>query len=273
MSNIKYLAKKWYEYLKFPTEYKEHFDNILTRDDIDSTLTAKSCSEISKLKDFELNLIYALYSLEALKAKYDDLGISEGIFKDTMNDIRIWATDYLERSGKGGLEHINWISHHLTFSLFKLGRLQFNFAPSEMDYKPLKIKKGNNTLGVHIPRGEPFTPEAWEASFEIAKEFFAKFFPQYSYEYFSCFSWFLSPDLDKLVDKNSNILKFQKLFDVAYTEENDIMLYFTFGWGTTLEDLENIEAKTSLQRKIKEYIKAGNKLTHGYGFIRKNSDE
>ena len=268
MNNIKALAKKWYNYLEFPSEYNEHFDKILSRDDIEDYLLAKSCAEVSQINDFEISLVYALASCESLKAKYDDAGISEEIFKDTMTDIRTWSVDYLERHKKGGLDHLYWIEHHLNFSLFKLGRLQFNFNKAKMDYEPLGIKKDDNTLGVHIPRSEPFTPEVWEASFAMAKEFFAKYFPDYSYNYYSCFSWFLSPDLDKLMNKDSNVLKFQKLFTVAYTEENDIMLYFTFGWGTTLEDIEKIEAKTSLQKRIKKYVAEGNKLTHGYGFIK-----
>ena len=268
MNDIKLLAKNWYNYLDFPTKYNEYFDKILAREDIDNSLLSKSCSDISEMQDNEISLVYALASCEELKEKYKNAGISDEIFKDTMADIRIWSVDYLERRKKGGLEHLGWINHHLNFSLFKLGRLQFNFSPAEVDYEPLGIKKGDNTLGVHIPRSEPFTPEVWEASFAMAKEFFAKYFPEYSYKYYSCFSWFLSPDLDKLMNKDSNVLKFQKLFTVAHTEENDIMLYFTFGWGTTLKDIEKIEAKTSLQKRIKKYVAEGNKLTHGYGFIK-----
>ena len=169
MNQIKTLAQKWYDYLEFPMEYNEYFHKILLRDDIENTLLSKSCSEVNEMQDYEISLVYALASCENLKIKYDDAGISDEIFKDTMADIRIWAVDYLGRHKKGGLEHLGWIKHHLNFSIFRLGRLQFNFSPAERDYEPLGIKKDDNTLGVHIPRSEPFTPEVWEASFAMAR--------------------------------------------------------------------------------------------------------
>ena len=269
MNNIKSLAKKWYSAIAFPKEYDSLIDKVINRDDINDELLDKTCEDLEKIGDKELCLVYALAKCEELEKKYIDKGISKNIFSDTIADIKIWTLDYYNRTNILGLDQIMWISYHLNFALFKLGRLQFNFSPSLIDCPEKNLKKGDNTLGVHITRNEPFSPETWAPSFAMARDFFPKYFPEYEYTYFSCSSWFLSPDLDIILDESSNIVKFKKLFDIISVDEKDIMLYFVFGWGTKIEDLENVEAKTSLQRKVKEYVSSGNKLHSGYGVIKK----
>ena len=269
MNNIKSLSKKWYDFLEFPKEYDSFFDKILLRDDINEELLKKDVKELLESGDTELCLVYALLKCEETEKKYNEKGISNDIFCDTALDIKLWATDYFSRTGVLGLDLLAWVASFLDLKLFRLGRLQFNFSPSIVDCPEKGIRLGDNTLGVHIPKNDPFTPEAWEKSFLASKEFFPKYFPEFEYKYYSCSSWFLSPDLDLFLDENSNIIKFKKLFDVIDVSEKDIMLSFLFSWGATREDLPNLEAKTSLQKKIKEYVLAGNKLHSGYGIIEK----
>ena len=266
---IKELAKKWYIDLGFEDKFDVLFDKILEREDIAEALLDKTCAELEEIGDREACLIYALSKCEELEKKYSEAGISNEIFMATISDIKVWTLDYYDRTNIFGLDQVMWIERHLDFTIFKLGRLQFEFSPSLVDCPEKNLKKGDNTLGIHITRNEPFTPEKWEESFKMAKEFFEKYFPWYEYKYFSCSSWLLSPDLDIILDESSNILKFKKLFDIISVNENDIMLYFVFGWGTKIEDIEKIEVKTSLQRKVKEYVLSGNKLHSSYGIIDK----
>lgn len=271
MNNIKKSAKKWYDFLAFPKEFDALFDKMLKREDISDEILSKSYTELNDAGDYEINLIYSLAKCDDLKLKYKQASINDQIFADTIADIKVRSLICYEYTNILGIDLILWIANHLDLKLFKLGRLQFNFSPSIVDCPEAGLKEGDNTIGVHIPKDEPFTPELWEKSFSMANEFFAKHFPEYEYKYFSCSSWFLSPDLDILLNEGSNILKFKKLFNIVSVTEKDIMLSFVFSWGATVSDIDKFEAKTSLQKKIKEYIAEGNTLHSGYGIIEKRA--
>ena len=209
MNNIKKSAKKWYDFLAFPKEFDALFDKILKREDISDEILSKSYTELNDAGDYEINLIYSLAKCDDLKLKYKQASINDQIFADTIADIKVRSLICYEYTNILGIDLILWIANHLDLKLFKLGRLQFNFSPSIVDCPEAGLKEGDNTIGVHIPKDEPFTPELWEKSFSMANEFFAKHFPEYEYKYFSCSSWFLSPDLDILLNEGSNILKFK----------------------------------------------------------------
>ena len=169
---IKELAKKWYIDLGFEDKFDVLFDKILEREDIAEALLDKTCAELEEIGDREACLIYALSKCEELEKKYSEAGISNEIFMATISDIKVWTLDYYDRTNIFGLDQVMWIERHLAFTIFKLGRLQFEFSPSLVDCPEKNLKKGDNTLVIHITRNEPFTPEKWEESFKIAKEFF-----------------------------------------------------------------------------------------------------
>lgn len=270
MIDLVAIAKKWYDVLNFPKEYDPMFEKILKREDISEKLLEKTTAELRETGDFELSLIYALLKCEDLEKKYEEKGISRKIFTDTIEDIKIWTIDCYDRTSVFGLEHIWWLSFHLELRLFKLGRLQFNFTKALANCEEEGLKEGDNTVSVHITRDEPFTPEKWEESFHIAGKFFKEYFPEYNYRFYTLSSWFLSPDLKFLMKPDSNILKFQKLFKIIKVDESDLMLGFIFKWGTKIENIDEVEIKTSLHQNVKDYIKAGNKLHNGYGIMRKD---
>lgn len=58
-------------------------------------------------------------------ARYEERGIPRSVLIDTMSDLSVWMNHALQESGEWGLHNIDWLLHHVTLRLFRLGRLQF----------------------------------------------------------------------------------------------------------------------------------------------------
>lgn len=90
---------------------------------------------------------------------YQKKQIPEEIYLQTMSDIRIWC----ENHQNNGVENSNWLHNHVSFQLFRIGRLQFQFYPcynETFDYSRLPFPKGEPTIYIHIPQGEPLEKSA-----------------------------------------------------------------------------------------------------------------
>ncbi|REE67661.1 hypothetical protein A8990_14121 [Paenibacillus taihuensis] len=56
--------------------------------------------------------------------QYENLGIPAEVLVHTLSDLKLWMEHYYRKHGSWGTD-IMWVHHHLTFQLFRLGRLQF----------------------------------------------------------------------------------------------------------------------------------------------------
>lgn len=259
---IKSNEKKISRYLKFC--YKNRWEIHLKKDDF-----TKLC------------LVYAF--LPEVKSRYEKKGISDEIFFDTMNDIKIWINDCRDNLHSVGLNELNWIMHHMNMNIFKIGRLQyqkmFYYMPNAYKKNGVEIKLGDKIWNVHICRGEKLTIESCEESFKLAQEFIRKYFPEYPDNKFMCHSWLLYPANKEFMPEGSNILKFPELWDVISHREdpasayrwlfsvrykNKVMLKNkkkTGNYGCT----EKLPQNTIMQKNGVEYILNGGTLGDGCG--------
>ena len=232
---------------------------------------------------FKLCLVFAY--LPEVWRKYEEKGIGESVFYDTMDDIRIWMDDHRSRTGEYGLYELNWIMHHMKLSIFKLGRLQFQkfkyyFSPV---YKKngVEIRFGENILNIHIPRGEKLDISLCSQSVRQAVEFFKKYYPEYPTDRFICHSWMLYPNNKKYMKSESNILKFADMFDIVGEREAPSQAYlWIFGVKVKNSPLKlaqekngsygfvnELVQKTSLQKSAVDYIEKGGTLGEGMGVL------
>ncbi|SEO54391.1 acyltransferase domain-containing protein [Paenibacillus sp. OV219] len=56
--------------------------------------------------------------------QYKHYGIPKEVLVHTLSDLKLWMEHYYRKHGSWGTD-IMWMHHHLTFQLFRLGRLQF----------------------------------------------------------------------------------------------------------------------------------------------------
>ena len=190
-----------------------------------------------------------------------------------MSDIGIWTRNCRVRDGVVGLVNYPWVSHHLTLRLFRIGRLQFQFFKL---YCPLgaisRLRKlspphslGENILNVHVPQGEKLAPAACEASFDAAREFFARHFPDYRAKCFFIDSWLLGPVNKTLLPSSSNINVFADMFSLIAVKKCK-------GWDDAerifdckRRSVQMLPQDTSLRRATAKHLEKGGCLERGFG--------
>lgn len=95
-----------------------------------------------------------------------------------------------------------------------------------------------------------------EAVLQSVKDFFVfrkTYFPQWEHVILVCKSWLLAPALRRFLDSNSNIIAFQNLFEIDETdEESNGFMKWVFPGHDSID--EHLPERTSLQRKMKEYL-------------------
>ena len=231
----------------------------------------------------KLALVYAF--LPVVYDKYKKKNIGDEVFYDTMTDIKIWIDDHKARTGEDGLFELHWIMHHMNMSIFKIGRLQYQKCI--WYFKPVKTKDGvklnfgDKILNMHIPRGEKLDYDECVKSVDMAKEFFKEYFPEFPNNKYMCFSWLLYPGNKNFMPENSNILKFQSMYEIVVEKEEPQPPYLWL-YGVKLKNadlmknkketgsygfIDQLPQKSSLQKSTVEYIKNGGTLGEGIGVI------
>lgn len=141
-----------------------------------------------------------------------------------------------------------WLTLHVRGALYELGRLQYH-------------RSGGTGLGLHIPESGPLTPQAVSASLDEARAFFPRHFPDEHYTEFTCGSWLLDPQLREYLPEESNIIQFQKRFELEPYEEPEGLdadvevLRFVF--RTLSTPLDALPRRTVLERAVVDHLKAG----------------
>ena len=247
--------------------YKLDFDSALISELTEAYSLYLSWDGKFTSKNEKANLLLALMLGYKLKEKYDEKGIPNDVLLSTLSDIGIWARTYYSYSGKIGIEETGWLGLHLSFKLFRLGRLQYEMTKSPVDFEDLK--KGDCILSVHIPEGDPLLKEKCEESLDLARKFFAKYFPEHNYSYFYCHSWLLDKEISMLIGESSNIAKFASLFKEISKDESLAATKYVFRWNIKPDEVAKENAETKLQKAIKTHLADGKKLYETSGIIKK----
>lgn len=164
--------------------------------------------------------------------------------------------------GEGGLHTQDWLTHHFRGAIYALGRLHYErqrvwFDAEPSDAGQVGPRRGDHALGLHIPEGR-LTPESVDESLHLARAFFARHFPDEDYRFATCVSWLLDEQLREYLPEDSNILRFQRRFQLvpgASRDDNATMVEFVF--KRPLAELDTLPRHTTLQRAVIDHIRAG----------------
>ncbi|MBQ7076492.1 MAG: hypothetical protein IJM94_06800 [Clostridia bacterium] len=212
-------------------------------------------------------LIKYLCKSEEMKNKFEQKGIPLEIFDATVDILKPTAEKCKEKTGNLGITKGNeeWFDLLFSFTLFRLGRLQFCMFPINYDVPEEGLKKGDNVIDVHIPRGDSLTKEIVDDAFLKAEQFFKKYFPQFEFDYYTCHSWMLDDTLYKFLNKESNIIKFKEMWQPRVKLKMDSILFFVFPDYGTRENLVNYNPASSFAKKVKEYALSGGEFYNVLG--------
>ncbi len=261
------VIEKWYKKLNFNSKYDAEFYEALRTIEI---------PEDTKIDDYDFdctdgkkNLLSYLYMCEALEKEYAEHGMSEEILLDTLSDIVRWCDEWSEIKGELYLGEIGWLSRSMKFYLFKIGRLQYCIDSVPESFSKFGMKMGEYTIGVHIPSTGPLKIEEVKLSLDLAREFFAKYFPEMQYSYFCCFSWLLDETLQEYLPADSNILKFAALFQTVEAQPSDDIIRYIFGTAANRENMDSWVCRSSFAKRIKAAVTEGKVFYITRGLIAK----
>ena len=195
----------------------------------------------------------------ALRAKkeYERLGISEKIYRDTMGAFTRFVREHRESYGCYGFDRGSWTTRQVSCRLFRIGQMEYELTGLD----------GAPAVSLHIPTDVDLRPEVLRPSIRAGLAEFYRLFPEYVGKSVYCHSWLLSPQLKEFLPENSNILRFQELFDMEpeAVPGNDVLLWVFKNPRLPRQDYPE---NTSLQRKLKQFFLHDGQFLEGKGYLR-----
>jgi GNAT-like C-terminal domain/N-acyltransferase N-terminal domain len=208
------------------------------------------------------------------RALYRTRGIPDDILTATMADVGRQFTIHRAPHGIGGMAGQDWLMRHPRGVIYQLGRLQFERArlgghtSRGMQAEGIACEQGEPVLAVHIPRYMgPMTPEACDDAFAQAHAFFARHYPEETYRFATCHSWLLDPQLGDYLPPESNIIRFQQRFRLAYTPDYGDRGTLEFVFRTPDHPLDDLPQRTTLERAVVRHLRDGKHWHGGAGWL------
>ncbi|MEV7604565.1 acyltransferase domain-containing protein [Paenarthrobacter sp. NPDC089322] len=196
------------------------------------------------------------------------IGIEDAVSAASLADVGLQMRINRRVHGRFGLDTWGWLTLHMAGNLFRLGRLQFHLIRDVRNVTTPGTPTPASAwvLGVHIPEDGSLSPDAVDASFNQARSFFSRHFPDKRATVATCESWMLDPYLVERLP-NSNIASFARRFTLdRCTDAPTDAIYFTFR-QRGLENLDKLPRETSLQRTVLERIDDGGTWQLGHGHL------
>lgn len=192
-------------------------------------------------------------------------GVDERTSWETLSNLGSLMATHRSVHGLGGIGKFGQWCPPLRFrgAEYQLGRLAF-----DRGYGEYPAGTAGFVLNMHIPAGEPLSPDACDESLDRARRFFKRHFPDEPVAYFVCHSWLLDPQLNECLSPQSNIVHFQQRFELKpqppceeSCSDGDILEYI-FGRPSqrdpvTPDQLAELPRDTSLRRAYVAHLQSG----------------
>lgn len=238
------------------SELEEYLEKLM-----DEKTATKSYEELKTVLGEDKDHLKMLYcQLECARRvfdRYQEKHIPQIIYKETMKCFTRFIEECKRKNGRMFFDRGWWTYRQLSMKIFRIGELEYEFKEYE----------GEKVIGIHVPSDADLSKEAVDNSLKEAGMFFRTYYGSYPYKKYTCNSWLLSPALKPLLPENSNILSFQKRFEVIREEKEDReYIEWLFQVPSNIDN-EGLPAKTSLQKKVKELLLHGGTVGCAYGIL------
>ncbi len=263
---VKSEIKKYYSALGFPKQYDSRFERLL--DEIPVSDALRIGTYDWRGNDGRRDLLSVLFMCGELHEKYVDKGVGDDVFYGSLSDIVRWTAEWSHINGHLCLGELHWLRRIFEMRLFRLGRLEFCLADAWFNAPEKGVRAGQKVIEIHIPPGSPLGTDECRDSVRIAKQFFKKFFPEYTGAPFVCSSWLLDPGLADFLPPGSNILAFAGLFELVGKEPSDGILRFVFRTDATRLNVAQMPPCSSFAAAVKKAVVNGATFFAGTGIYK-----
>jgi hypothetical protein len=190
---------------------------------------------------------------------YKDKGIANEIYIETMKFFSRFLYSHKKIHGEYKYVWGWWAVREISMHEFRIGDLEYEMT----------IQEDEKKISVHIPSDANMAISNLRKSYLDARDFFAKYYPEYADVDMICGSWLLAPSLKKLLPDSSKIVQFQNSFIIT-TQEDDSTGFLDWVYGRKDIPYENLPEETLLQRKLKPYLLNGGKIEWANGTLISN---
>ncbi len=220
----------------------------------------KDLGEAVGIHEYTAAMLLFLCMAERLHSRYIERGIDEGVWLNSLLDLRYKLTECRLIHGIDGTFVSWWFPDCFNLTRFALGRLQFEIVTLTDDYviSDTKIPAGSKAINMHIPRTETKLEhnEVLE-SYRLAAEMFADEFKDEPMV-FVCSSWLLDPWNLTVLPPTSNLVAFYNDFKIVeatkYKDYNSVWPVFDCLYTG---DPKKLPRNTTLRRAYAERIERG----------------
>lgn len=188
--------------------------------------------------------------------KYLSMGVDERVLIDTMKCYKRFIDEHMSSYGTYAFDRDFWTARQASGNLFCFGEFEYEFIE----------ESGEKSIAFHIPSKAKLKKEYIKDSYWKFMEFVEKFKQDYIGVKIICESWLLDPCLKKVLPEDSNIIRFQSLFDIV---EIDYTLNEVIEWVYQKTDTpyEDLPEETTLQRNLKKFLLQGGRVGEAHGII------
>jgi GNAT-like C-terminal domain/N-acyltransferase N-terminal domain len=199
------------------------------------------------------------------------LGTPDSVIEKTFGALPRHRDVHQRKWGTLGVDAGWWMLLVLSGELIQIGSLQFHreglgagtispspwFSDEEMAALGEGFRKGDPSLGLHIPDRTDLSPAALDETFESARSLLGQLWPVHQRRLATCQSWMMDERLSSYLDPASNVLHFQRRFSLLpkWRDGDEDVVDFVFAMpGALLSDLPQT---TSLERAIVDVLREG----------------
>ena len=164
-----------------------------------------------------------------------------------------------------------WGSYFMKGNLIQIGRLQYEVNSKNFNKLDKYFKEKHQCIYIHIPKDKDLNEREVNESLCLADKYIKKYYSELKNEKLAYYTktWLLSPEVKEILSNDSNIVKFQSMFNIIEFEENiDDFLNFVFDAVMEKEYYKDLPEKTTLQKGLKRKL-LNNEILHlGLGVIK-----
>jgi len=185
---------------------------------------AGEAGEMVGVHMYSAHMLLVVCFSQHLRQLYREKEIDDGIWFDSMCDLKwkLWECQAVK--GMHGTFVGGWFGGFFNLTRFALGRLQFELVPFGQNYDKdgHHLTPESRVINMHIPRTlTPFSPENCDDAFARAAAFFKNELNG-APVVFHCSSWLLSDIHYRILHEKSNVRKFMDRFDILkFTYDNE----------------------------------------------------
>jgi hypothetical protein len=218
-------------------------------------------------------LYYYLFALqgEKLHAHHRDHGVPDDVSHATFAALERHGETHRIKFGTTGVDAGWWMMPILRGEMLQVGSLKFHLVHLEVGSLAPRpwldatavgehgegFRPGDLSLGVHIPARIDLTPAVLDATFARAREVLPLVWPSSTRRLATCQSWMLDDRLIAALGEDSNIVRFQRRFELIepYADDINTVRYFVFGRNSG--DVADLRATSRVQRVVLDVLQSG----------------